>query len=91
VTYNSTNNMLIQMHVPDAYRGRVLSMLYVNRGIVPLGTAVTGAMAEFMGAPYALALMSCCLLAFSGVAIMLRPPQPAAAPSHEVNAEDSRH
>ena len=53
VFYNSTNNAMIQMSVEDSYRGRVLSMLFINRGLVPLGTAFTGFLAEKMGAPVA--------------------------------------
>lgn len=73
VFYNSTNNGLIQGLVEDSYRGRVLSMLQLNRGLVPLGTAITGFFAEHFGAPLALAGMSSMLIVLGGVAYAMRP------------------
>ena len=73
MTYSSTNNTLIQMNVPDAYRGRVLSMLFINRGMVPLGMAMTGLLAEIMGAPMALGAMALVLILLSVVAAIMRP------------------
>lgn len=61
------------MNVPDSYRGRVLSMLFVNRGMIPLGTTCTGLLAETLGAPAALASMSLILMALGFIAIMLKP------------------
>ena len=75
VFYNATNNALIQLSVDDRYRGRVLSMLVINRGMVPLGTAFTGFLAELMGTPSALGLMSAMLLALGGIAMLVRPRQ----------------
>jgi MFS family permease len=83
VTYNSTNNTLIQLNVPDAYRGRVLSMLYINRGVVPLGTAAAGWLAEVLGAPDALGIMAVCLLILGVIAFALRPAQPPTVRAHE--------
>jgi hypothetical protein len=73
VYYNSTNNGLIQTLVEDRYRGRVLSMLQLNRGLVPLGTAITGFFAEHFGAPAALAGMSAMLVVLGAVAYVKRP------------------
>jgi len=58
IAYNATNNTLLQLNVPDAYRGRVISIFFLNRGIVPLGTAATGWLAEKWGAPIALGSMA---------------------------------
>jgi len=73
MTYSSTNNTLLQTNVPDAYRGRVLSMLFINRGLVPLGTAMTGLLAEIMGAPKALGTMALILMFLGGMAMIMRP------------------
>ena len=73
MAYSSTNNTLIQMNVPDAYRGRVLSLLFINRGMIPIGTALTGFLAENLGAPIALGSMGGALIICAGVAIFLRP------------------
>ncbi len=81
VFYNATNNALIQTTVEDDYRGRVLSMLFINRGLVPMGTAVTGFLAEYVGAPAALAGMSAMLIVLGGVASFVRPGQRVSDPA----------
>jgi MFS family permease len=73
VAYNSTNNTLLQLNAPDSYRGRILSMTSINRGLVPLGTAITGFVAEKAGAPIALGSMAAMLILLGGIAILLRP------------------
>ena len=40
--YMSLNNTLIQEYVDEEYRGRILSTLFLNRGMVPLGTMLAG-------------------------------------------------
>ncbi len=73
VAYNSANNTLLQLNVPDSYRGRVLSLLFINRGLVPLGTAFTGLLAEKFGAPVALGSMAAALIILGGIATFLQP------------------
>jgi MFS family permease len=73
VFYNSTNNAMIQMSVEDSYRGRVLSMLFINRGLVPLGTAFTGFLAEKFGAPMAVGFMAAMLIVLGVIAMLTRP------------------
>lgn len=73
VAYSSTNNTLLQLNVPDSYRGRMLSLLFINRGLVPLGTAFTGLLAENFGAPVALGSMAAALIILGGIAAFLQP------------------
>ena len=40
--FMATNNTLIQTYVDEEYRGRVLSTLFLNRGLVPLGSLLAG-------------------------------------------------
>jgi MFS family permease len=55
----ATVNSLIQTLVPDAIRGRVLSMhTMAYLGFTPLGSLLVGALAEHWGTPTALALSS---------------------------------
>ncbi|MDP2728391.1 MAG: MFS transporter, partial [Dehalococcoidia bacterium] len=56
--YNSSNNTILQLMVPDNLRGRVMSTLFVSRGMVPLGTAMAGALATVIGAPLAVGAMA---------------------------------
>jgi len=53
----NTINVTVQNSVPDALRGRVMS-LYVTvfAGSAPLGGLFAGAMAEALGAPFAFSL-----------------------------------
>ncbi len=56
VAYYATTNTLIQVLVAPRLRGRVLS-LYVmtSLGVIPFGNLIAGAVAERLGAPFALA------------------------------------
>ncbi len=55
----ATANSLIQTLVPDALRGRVLSMhTMAFLGFTPLGSLLVGVLAEHWGTPAALALLS---------------------------------
>jgi MFS transporter, DHA1 family, staphyloferrin A biosynthesis exporter len=55
VAYNASNNAIMQLSVPDHLRGRVLSTLFLNRGLVPLGTAFVAFLSTAIGAQLAMA------------------------------------
>ena len=61
-TYQTSNNTLIQLSVDREYRGRVLSTLYLQRGMVPLGTMLAGLVTELVGARWATGGMAVALL-----------------------------
>ena len=60
--YNAQNNALIQEEVDPEYRGRVLSTLFLNRGLIPLGTVFAGFGTDLVGAPITMAAMAVLLL-----------------------------
>jgi MFS transporter, DHA1 family, staphyloferrin A biosynthesis exporter len=60
--YNVQNNALIQEDVDPEFRGRVLSTLFLNRGLIPLGTVFAGFGTDLIGAPITLAAMAALLL-----------------------------
>jgi MFS family permease len=60
--YMATNNTLIQTHVAEEYRGRVLSTLFLNRSMVPLGTILAGIGTALVGAPATVAAMGLVLV-----------------------------
>jgi hypothetical protein len=60
--YNAQNNALIQEDVDPEYRGRVLSTLFLNRGLIPLGTVFAGFGTDLVGAPATMAMMAVLLL-----------------------------
>jgi MFS family permease len=69
VTYQTQNQTLLQILAPRHMRGRVMSIYLLNRGLVPLGTLLAGALAERFGGPMALQIMS--LLAIGVVVIVV--------------------
>jgi MFS family permease len=71
----ASTNTLIQMMIPDALRGRVMSvysMMFI--GMAPLGALLGGALAHRLGAPLTVALGGGGCLA-AGLAFALRLPQ----------------
>jgi MFS family permease len=60
--YMASNNALIQTAVEEQYRGRVLSTLFLNRGMVPLGTMIAGIGTSIFGVQATLATMGGALL-----------------------------
>jgi len=69
-TYQTSNNTLLQMNVAPEYRGRVLSTLFLQRGMVPLGTMFAGLATEAFGPRWAVGGMAVALLA---IAILAAP------------------
>jgi MFS family permease len=72
VVFSTFNQTLLQLHVEDDYRGRVLSLYTMSQGLHPLGSLVMGFVAsQFLGTPHTIAafcLLALLLAAASGVA-----------------------
>ena len=51
--FQVTNNTIIQANVPDEYRGRVMSVLMMSFGTMPLGVVPVTIAADIWGAPKA--------------------------------------
>lgn len=73
VTYQTQNQTLLQLLSPRHIRGRVMSIYLLNRGLVPLGTLLAGALAEHFGGPTALRLMSLLTIVVVGIVVLLSP------------------
>ena len=71
--FMATNNTLIQTYVDEAYRGRVLSTLFINRGMVPLGTMLAGFGTAIFGAPITIGAMGMALVIMALLAMRLAP------------------
>jgi len=69
----SVNNTLIQMNITDEVRGRVMSVYMMTFGLMPLGTLPAGAIAESMGAPFAVTVAGGALAVFIVLMVVLRP------------------
>jgi len=73
IAYNSSNNTILQMTVDDAYRGRVLSTLFMTRGLVSLGVATTATIAAVIGARFAVSMMAGVVVIFAIVLWFMAP------------------
>jgi MFS family permease len=71
--YMASNNALIQTSVEEEYRGRVLSTLFLNRGMVPLGTMIAGVGTSIFGVQATLATMGGALLVMALLVSGLSP------------------
>ena len=63
--YMTVNNTVIQTVVPDEVRGRVMSVMMMSWGLMPLGALPAGIIAEVYGNPTAVAGGAALLLVFA--------------------------
>jgi MFS family permease len=59
--YLALNQTVLQLHVDDDVRGRVISVYLLTWGMLPIGQLAVGALANFTGTP--LAVVASCVLA----------------------------
>jgi MFS family permease len=72
-SYRAVNQTLLQTHTEDGYRGRVMSIYLLDRGLTPLGSLLAGTLAAVVGARDAVAVLGMLTVAFA-VALVLRVP-----------------
>jgi MFS transporter, DHA1 family, staphyloferrin A biosynthesis exporter len=60
--YMALNNSLIQEDVAEEYRGRIMSTLFLNRGMVPLGTMLAGFGTDLLGVQVTMGAMAAVLV-----------------------------
>jgi MFS family permease len=73
-SYRAVNQTMLQAHTEDGYRGRVMSVYLLDRGLAPLGSLLAGGLAAAFGAPDAVVIMGL-LTAIFGVLIALWVPR----------------
>jgi MFS family permease len=73
ITYQTQNQTLLQILTPRQLRGRVMSIYLLNRGLVPVGALLAGALASQFGAPVAIRVMSFIALGIVGLVVATRP------------------
>lgn len=74
VSHLATTNTLVQLLVPDALRGRVMSAyLWTVVGLAPLGSLILGSLAEAWDAPRAILLGAAVCAVSAGVAWVALP------------------
>jgi MFS family permease len=60
--FMTTNNSVIQTRVPEEYRGRVMAVLMMSFGVMPLGVLPMTLAADAIGAPTAVVISSVLLV-----------------------------
>jgi hypothetical protein len=65
---------MIQVSVPDALRGRVMSIAMMDRGLTPLGTLLAGLLVDSIGAPATVTLMGGLVIGLTVVTAVCVPP-----------------
>jgi predicted MFS family arabinose efflux permease len=65
IAYNSSNNTILQLVVDDAYRGRVLSSLFMTRGLMPMGMATMALLSAATGPRLAVGAMAAAVVVFA--------------------------
>lgn len=55
--FMTAGNVTLMAHAPEELRGRVMSVYNLDRGLMPLGSAGGGGLADWLSAPAALMLM----------------------------------
>ena len=65
--FMTAGNVTLMAHAPEDLRGRILSVYNLDRGLMPLGSAGGGALADWLSAPTALMLMGGAAAAMIGV------------------------
>jgi predicted MFS family arabinose efflux permease len=65
ILFMATTNTLLQLLVPDALRGRVMSLYMLDRGLMPVGAMMAGVTAHLIGAPDTVAIMGGIVIVFA--------------------------
>ncbi|MGI9147189.1 MAG: MFS transporter [Chloroflexota bacterium] len=71
--YMASNNALIQTNVEEEFRGRIVSTLFLNRSMVPLGTVLAGIGTTLYGVQATSAVMAAGLLLLAVTMSRLAP------------------
>jgi len=64
---------MLQILVPDELRGRVLSIYFLDRGVMPAGALLAGIATSFVGAPTTVSLMGLAVILLALLALWFVP------------------
>jgi MFS family permease len=67
-----TNSLLLELSPPEMH-GRVMSLMSLDRGLIPLGATIAGALAATLGAQTGLLIMASVCLALTALAAVAAP------------------
>lgn len=71
-SYRAQNQTTLQLITPRELRGRVLGIYLLDRGLMPLGSLLAGALASLFGGPWAVTMLGIlCVVLTAGTAILV--------------------
>lgn len=73
-SYMTSNNAMLQSLTPQPMRGRVASLSFLNRGLMPLGAVVAGVGVETIGPAAAIATMGVLVIVLT-LGVLWRAPE----------------
>ncbi len=73
MTYMTTNQTLLQLSIPNEFRGRIMGIYMLNQGLLPLGSLFAGALAALWGAPLAALVMGMSVVLLTSLAFLFMP------------------
>ncbi len=71
--FNVLSLTMLQLLVPDALRGRVISLYMLDHGLTPAGALLAGVATAYVGAPVTVAMMGLCVIALAVVVFWAVP------------------
>jgi len=71
--FGATKNTMVQLTVPDELRGRVNSLLLLERGFTPAGSFVAGVAAHYFSAPVTVTVMGSIVVLLAGLVLLWVP------------------
>lgn len=74
MTYMALTNTLLQLHITDEVRGRVMSIYMLDQGLAPFGSLWAGTTADLLGAPAAVTIMGVICVAL-GLTVLSKVPR----------------
>lgn len=69
IACNASNNTILQLRAPDAMRGRILSIMLLNRGLAQLGAATLAGLAGLIGVRLAMVSAGLAMAALGGAVL----------------------
>lgn len=73
VTYMALNNSLLLEQTPLAFHGRVMSLMSLDRGVIPIGAILAGVLAQSMGPQLGLTIMALLCLSLTALTYLFVP------------------
>ena len=73
VTYMALNSSLLLEQTPPEFHGRVMSLMSLDRGLVPLGAIIAGVLAEALGPQMGLTIMAVVCFVLTAVTFLFVP------------------